>query len=292
MEIKDILAWCRLLTNPNDDVALLRVINVPQRGIGAVTLKTLTDLSHEYNTSLFKVACSQELAAKLNKTQHNALIGFLALIQRFRIMLQQHQDEQLCNELISGIGYDNYLKVENSEAAYEWKLKNVTTLMSWILELVKGEKGENLSFGDAVERLGLREMMDKQDQDDDDNVVQLMTLHASKGLEFPYVFLIGMEEGILPHRVSIDEGNIEEERRLAYVGVTRAKKELTLVVAHERKRAGSMVIQEESRFIKEMPQSDLLYVDVPGNDPTKTKARKEMSLSNAIKELMSTGSGS
>lgn len=286
MEVKDILAWCRLLSNPNDDVALLRVINVPQRGIGAVTLKTLTDLSHEYNTSLFKCACSQELAAKLNKAQYNALTGFLAIIQRFRMLLKEHQDELVCQQLIESIGYDAYLKSENSEAAYEWKLKNVTTLIGWIEELVKGEKGDKLSFGDAVERLGLREMMDKQDQDDDDNVVQLMTLHASKGLEFPYVFLIGMEEGILPHRVSIDENNIEEERRLAYVGVTRAKRELTLVVAKERKRAGSMVLQEESRFIKEMPQSDLVYVDAPENDPTKTKARKGMNISNAIQEIL------
>lgn len=287
MEIKDIMAWCRLLTNPHDDMALLRVINVPQRGIGAVTLKTLTDLSHEFNTSLFNVACSQELAEKLNKAQYNALTGFLALIQRFRMLLQQHRDLQVCDEIISGIGYDNYLKVENSEAAYEWKLKNVQTVIDWIGELIKGEKGDNMSFGDAVERLGLRELMDKQDQDDeDDNVVQLMTLHASKGLEFPYVFLIGMEEGVLPHRTSIDEGNIEEERRLAYVGVTRAKKELTLVVAHERKRGGSMVAQEESRFIKEMPQSDLLYIDDPDKDPTRSKSRREMNISNAIREIL------
>lgn len=284
-EVKDILAWCRLLTNPHDDVALLRVINVPQRGIGAVTLKTLTDLSHEFNTSLFNCACSQELASRLNKAQYNSLTEFLAIVQRFRVLLSQHQDEQVCQDLLQGIGYEAYLKAENSKAAYEWKFKNVSTLVSWIEELVKGEKGDALSFGDAVERLGLREMMDKQDQDEDDNVVQLMTLHASKGLEFQYVFLIGMEEGILPHRVSIDENNIEEERRLAYVGVTRARRELTLVVAKERKRAGAMVLQEESRFIKEMPQSDLVYIDEPSKDPTKSKKRKDMNLSNAIQEL-------
>lgn len=287
MEVKDILAWCRLLTNPHDDVALLRVINVPQRGIGAKTLKTLTDLSHEFNCTLFQCACSQELAAMLNKSQYEAITGFLALIQRFRLLLSQRKDVEVCKELVTAIGYDNYLKVENKETAYEWKLKNVNTLLGWIEELVNGEKGEVLSFGDAVERLGLREMMDKQDKDDDDNVVQLMTLHASKGLEFPYVFLIGMEEGILPHRTSIDENNIEEERRLAYVGVTRAKKELTLVVAHERKRAGAMVVQEESRFIKEMPQSDLMYIDAPDKDPTKTKERIGQNISRAISEILS-----
>lgn len=286
MEVKDILAWCRLIANPNDDVALLRVINVPQRGIGAVTLKTITDLSHEYHASLFNCMCSKELKEKINTAQDNAITGFLSLIIYFRNLLRQHKDLQLCRELISGIGYDAYLKSENKDAAYEWKLKNAETIVGWIEELVSGEKGEELSFGDAVERLGLREMMDRQEKDDDDNVVQLMTLHASKGLEFPYVFLIGMEEGIMPHRVSIEEGNIEEERRLAYVGVTRAKRELTLVVARERKRGGSMVLQEESRFIKEMPQSDLLYIRSETDDPTKTKARKGLNLSNAINELM------
>ena len=132
--------------------------------------------------------------------------------------------------------------------------------MSWIEELVSGQRDAPMSFGEAIERLGLREMMDKR-PDEDDNAVQMMTLHAAKGLEFPNVFLLGMEEGILPHRTSIEENNIEEERRLAYVGVTRAQTRLTMVLAQQRKQGGGVTIQEPSRFINEMPQEDLVFIN-------------------------------
>lgn len=260
MEVKDILCWCRLLNNPKDDAALLRVINIPHRGIGAQSIKVLTDLSHKYNRCLYDCACSTEVKTLLNKSQYDALLGFLGLLVGLRQKLINKQDLEVCQKLLEIINYEQYLKQDSSENAFEWRLKNVQTLMSWIEELVSGQRDAPMSFGEAIERLGLREMMDKR-PDEDDNAVQMMTLHAAKGLEFPNVFLLGMEEGILPHRTSIEENNIEEERRLAYVGVTRAQTRLTLVLAQQRKQGGGVTIQEPSRFINEMPQEDLVFIN-------------------------------
>ena len=260
MEVKDILCWCRLLNNPKDDAALLRVINIPHRGIGAQSIKVLTDLSHKYNRCLYDCACSTEVKTQLNKSQYDALLGFLGLLVGLRQKLINKQDLEVCQKLLEIINYEQYLKQDSSENAFEWRLKNVQTLMSWIEELVSGQRDAPMSFGEAIERLGLREMMDKR-TDEDDNAVQMMTLHAAKGLEFPNVFLLGMEEGILPHRTSIEENNIEEERRLAYVGVTRAQTRLTLVLAQQRKQGGGVTIQEPSRFINEMPQDDLVFIN-------------------------------
>lgn len=260
MEVKDILCWCRLLNNPKDDAALLRVINIPHRGIGAQSIKVLTDLSHKYNRCLYDCACSTEVKTLLNKSQYDALLGFLGLLVGLRQKLINKQDLEVCQKLLEIINYEQYLKQDSSENAFEWRLKNVQTLMSWIEELVSGQRDAPMSFGEAIERLGLREMMDKR-PDEDDNAVQMMTLHAAKGLEFPNVFLLGMEEGILPHRTSIEENNIEEERRLAYVGVTRAQTRLTMVLAQQRKQGGGVTIQEPSRFINEMPQEDLVFIN-------------------------------
>ena len=260
MEVKDILCWCRLLNNPKDDAALLRVINIPHRGVGAQSIKVLTDLSHKYNRCLYDCACSTEVKTLLNKSQYDALLGFLGLLVGLRQKLINNQDLEVCQKLLEIINYEQYLKQDSSENAFEWRLKNVQTLMSWIEELVSGQRDAPMSFGEAIERLGLREMMDKR-PDEDDNAVQMMTLHAAKGLEFPNVFLLGMEEGILPHRTSIEENNIEEERRLAYVGVTRAQTRLTMVLAQQRKQGGGVTIQEPSRFINEMPQEDLVFIN-------------------------------
>ena len=137
-------------------------------------------------------------------------------------------------------------------------MKNVSELFRWITDMLAGD-GDNppMTLMDVVARLTLRDMLERQQEDEQGDQVQLMTLHASKGLEFPYVFLIGMEEGLLPHQSSIDEDNIEEERRLAYVGITRAQRELWFVLARERRQFGEAVRPAPSRFLLELPQDDL-----------------------------------
>lgn len=310
MEVKDIMAWCRVLTNPKDDAALLRIINVPHRGIGAQTIKIMTELGRKFNRCLYDCAISQEMHSALNKQQVDALCSFLGLLFDLRHKLAQHQDLEVCRTLIDKIGYRGYLRAENASTnAFEWKLKNVQILMGWIEELLTGQKNNSfgkssaagsagtagaasdlnqtleMSFGEAVERLGLREMMDKKaDADEEQDAVQMMTLHAAKGLEFPVVFLLGMEEGILPHRTSIEEHNIEEERRLAYVGVTRAQKELTLVVARQRKQGNSIVQQEPSRFISEMPKEELNFIDL-AKPQKQSKESSQHGLERVIEDL-------
>lgn len=266
MEVKDILAWCRLLINPRDDAALLRAINTPHRGIGAKTIQALTQLSREFGRCLYDCAISVEIKNQVKGSQFEALVGFLGIYDELRTMLSRHEDHAVCTTLIDKLGFEAYLKSESTPQAFEWKFKNIKTVMGWIDELVTGSRGERLSFSEAVERLGLREMMDQKEEDEQD-AVQMMTLHAAKGLEFPYVFLLGVEEGILPHRTSIEENNIEEERRLAYVGVTRAQTELTMVVARQRKQGGGFVQQLPSRFIAEMPPADLEVIDTGVNAP-------------------------
>ena len=307
MEVKDIMAWCRVLTNPKDDAALLRIINVPHRGIGAQTIKIMTELGRKFNRCLYDCAISQEMHSALNKQQVDALCSFLGLLFDLRHKLAQHHDLEVCRTLIDKIGYRGYLRAENASTnAFEWKLKNVQILMGWIEELLTGQKNNSfgksrtagaagaasdlnqpleMSFGEAVERLGLREMMDKKaDEDEEQDAVQMMTLHAAKGLEFPVVFLLGMEEGILPHRTSIEEHNIEEERRLAYVGVTRAQKELTLVVARQRKQGNSIVQQEPSRFIGEMPKEELTFIDL-AKPQKQSKESSQHGLERVIEDL-------
>lgn len=307
MEVKDIMAWCRVLTNPKDDAALLRIINVPHRGIGAQTIKIMTELGRKFNRCLYDCAISQEIHSALNKQQVDALCSFLGLLFDLRHKLAQHHDLEVCRTLIDKIGYRGYLRAENASTnAFEWKLKNVQILMGWIEELLTGQKNNSfgksstagaagaasdlnqpleMRFGEAVERLGLREMMDKKaDEDEEQDAVQMMTLHAAKGLEFPVVFLLGMEEGILPHRTSIEEHNIEEERRLAYVGVTRAQKELTLVVARQRKQGNSIVQQEPSRFIGEMPKEELTFIDL-AKPQKQSKESSQHGLERVIEDL-------
>lgn len=282
-EVKDVMSWCRLLTNPRDDAALLRIINIPHRGIGAQTIKVMTELSHKFNRCLWDCACSTEIKNLLNPSQYEALIGFLGLLAGIRNKLLSRQDLEVSQKLLEMINYEQYLRTDSSEAAFEWRLKNVQTLMSWIEDLVKGERDDPVSFADAVERLGMRELMEKKPDEEEQNAVNMMTLHAAKGLEFPNVFILGWEEGILPHRTSIDENNIEEERRLAYVGVTRAQTRLTLVMARQRKSGPSLVDQEPSRFLSEMPESDLHFIN---NEVQVEKATNEHGLNRAIEELL------
>ena len=146
--------------------------------------------------------------------------------------------------------------------AAEMRMKNVNLLFSWMTEMLEGsELNEPMTLTQVVTRFTLRDMMERGESDEEVDQVQLMTLHASKGLEFPYVFLVGMEEGLLPHQSSIDEDNVDEERRLAYVGITRAQRELFFTLCKERRQYGELIRPEPSRFLMELPQDDLKWED-------------------------------
>jgi ATP-dependent DNA helicase Rep len=166
-------------------------------------------------------------------------------------------------------------------------MENVEELLSWIERIIEQDTEEK-SIGDIAARLTLMDILDRQEDENQNDAVHLMTLHAAKGLEFPHVFMIGMEEEILPHRTSIEEDNIEEERRLCYVGITRAQRSLVMTLANTRKRYGEKMECEESRFLRELPQDHLIWMsDKTQVNPEERKARKEAHMSN-IRAMLKT----
>ncbi|XPF92936.1 DNA helicase Rep [Colwellia sp. RE-S-Sl-9] len=260
-EIKDMMAYLRVLVNPDDDNAFLRIVNVPRREIGPTTLEKLGSYANMRQISMF--AASFELGLEQTLTGRG-----LASVQRFTRWIVETADHAergdtaaVLRSAVREINYEDWLYDSSPSAkAAEMRMKNVTQLFSWVTQMLEGDENEDpMTLPQVVTRLTLRDMMERSEDEDDSDQVQLMTLHASKGLEFPYVFLIGMEEGLLPHQTSMDEGNVEEERRLAYVGITRAQKELIFTYARERRQFGEVSRTEASRFLHELPQDDLSW---------------------------------
>lgn len=262
IEIKDIMAYLRLLINLDDDNAFIRIINTPRREIGPVTLQKLGELAEKRSQSLFKTVFDAELTEILSPKRLSSLQQF---VNWFNQLTQQAQTEPMSTvyELLHGIDYENWLyETSPSPTAAQMRMKNVEQLIGWLDDMLKGnDYDEPSNLDDAVVRFTLRDMLERNENDDEQDEVQLMTLHASKGLEFPYVYLIGMAEGVLPHQTSIDENNIEEERRLAYVGITRAQQILTFSYSRERQQFGETSHMEPSRFLFELPQDDLRWKD-------------------------------
>lgn len=264
-EIKDILAYLRLVVNPDDDNAFLRIINTPRRGIGPSTIERIGQLAHQENLSLFATCQHHGLKTLLASRAYHDVQEFTQLIlhtARESDSGEQHA-AQAVQQLIQAIHYEDWLfETSGSPTAAEMRIKNVNELYRWVSDMLVGSpENDPMNLDQVVSRLVLRDMLSRQDEDDDSDQVQLMTLHSSKGLEFPYVFLVGMEEGLLPHQTSIDNQDIEEERRLAYVGVTRAQRKLTFTLAKQRRQYGETIRPEVSRFLMELPQDDIDWED-------------------------------
>ena len=266
-EVRDIMAYLKLLANPDNDSAFLRVVNTPRREIGAATLEKLSAYAQGRNLSLFAASFEMGLAQHLNDRQLAALKRFCVWLSDLSDRAKEEQPATVLSSLLSDIAYDTWLKetCDSLEAA-EKRMQNVLELTGWLTRLAKQvQEDEPSTFAELVARLSLIGMLDNEDDDNNNDQVSLMTLHAAKGLEFPHVFIVGMEEGLLPHRSSIAEGAenadtaIEEERRLAYVGITRAKTTLAFSYAKQRKRYGEVVSCEPSRFLNELPADDLQW---------------------------------
>lgn len=259
-EIKDLLAYLRVLTNSDDDSAFLRVVNTPKREIGPATLKKLGEWDNQRNKSLFNASFDLGLSQSLTGRGLESLQRFtqwMADVAR----LAEREPVAAVRDLIHGLDYESWLyETSPSAKAAEMRMKNVNQLFSWMTEMLEGsDLDEPMTLTQVVTRFTLRDMMERGENEEELDQVQLMTLHASKGLEFPYVFLVGMEEGLLPHQSSIDEDNVDEERRLAYVGITRAQRELTFTLCRERRQYGELVRPEPSRFLLELPQDDVVW---------------------------------
>ncbi|MCQ1057870.1 DNA helicase Rep [Photobacterium sp. DNB23_23_1] len=259
-EIKDIMAYLRLLTNLDDDNAFLRIVNTPRREIGPVTLEKLGTYANMRGKSLFAASFEMGLEQHLSGRGLESLQRFTRWVVELSDNAERGDTVAAVRQLVRDINYEDWLyETSPSPKAAEMRMKNVSDLYSWITADLEGDNydQEVKTLKEVVQRLTLRDMMERGEDDDDADQVQLMTLHASKGLEFPYVYLVGSEEGILPHQTSVDEDNVEEERRLAYVGITRAQKELTFTLCKERRQFGELIKPEPSRFLFELPQDDL-----------------------------------
>ncbi|MGF1784471.1 DNA helicase Rep [Photobacterium swingsii] len=261
-EIKDIMAYLRLLTNQDDDNAFLRVVNTPRREIGPVTLEKLGTYANMRGKSLFAASFEMGLEQHLTGRGLESLQRFTRWVVELADNAERGDTVAAVRQLVRDIHYEDWLyETSPSPKAAEMRMKNVSDLYSWITADLEGDNydQEVKTLKEVVQRLTLRDMMERGEDDDEADQVQLMTLHASKGLEFPYVYLVGAEEGILPHQTSVDEDNVEEERRLAYVGITRAQKELTFTLCKERRQYGELIKPEPSRFLYELPQDDLQW---------------------------------
>ena len=287
-EVKDILAYLRLIVNPDDDTAFLRIVNVPRRKIGPTTLEALGLYATDRNVSLFAACDELGLQQHLKPQQLEKLQRFRKWFASITRRCHQNSIEQSIKEMVEELDYEEWL-VQNSSSRQtaEKRMDNVWFLTASLQRNITSDdhKDNDSLLADALTKLMLQDILDRQKDEDDLNQVQLMTLHASKGLEFPHVFIMGLEEALLPHRNSIEEDNIEEERRLFYVGITRAQQTLTLMLAGKRKQYGEISSTEPSRFLKELPEDDLEW---EGNDkatPEEKRSRGKSALAG-LKGLM------
>ncbi|MDP8034326.1 DNA helicase Rep [Pasteurella atlantica] len=284
VEIKDMMAYLRLLVNQDDDAAFLRIVNTPRREIGATTLEKLGNLANEKQVSLFEAIFDFDLIQRITPKPYQALQDFGRWVVELSDQAVRSDPIFAIKDMLAKIQYEAYLyEHANNPKAAKMQSRNVETLFEWVEGMLAGDEiNEPMNLAQVVTRLTLRDMLERSEDDDESDQVQLMTLHASKGLEFPHVFLVGMEEGLLPHQTSMDENNVEEERRLAYVGITRAQQTLTFSLCKTRRQYGEIIKPEPSRFLMELPQDDLQW---ERDKPSMTEQQKQEKVSDNVARL-------
>ncbi|HEY0664824.1 MAG TPA: UvrD-helicase domain-containing protein [Gallionella sp.] len=252
-EIKDITSYLRLIANSDDDPAFIRAITTPKRGIGNSTLEKLGSYAGSRQISLFEAAFEPQVRHDLQPRQYDELMLFCNFINRIQDRADKDPCGELLDELLRAINYETWLYDSHESRQAEAKWKNVEDFIGW---LKRKAEADDRSLIAMVQTIALINMLEGKDQEPD--AVSLSTLHAAKGLEFPHVFIVGAEEEILPFRDS-NEKQIEEERRLMYVGITRAERSLQISYCNRRKRGKDWFPCEPSRFIEEMPQDELTF---------------------------------
>ncbi|WNH48869.1 UvrD-helicase domain-containing protein [Stenotrophomonas aracearum] len=264
-EVKDTLSWLRLLVNPDDDTAFMRAVQSPKREVGAGTLAKLAELASEKDLPMAHAAEAIGALAQLPPRAANGLSRFTDILRDLRADMPKLSSGDLVRRLVKDSGLVSELRGAcKEESVYQRRLANLEELAQWF---EGGPRGA--STADLAAQLAL---LSRNDKDDGGNQVRMMTLHASKGLEFPYVFIVGCEDGVLPHQVSLDEGNLQEERRLLYVGITRAKVQLWMSHSKLTRKFGEHVRLKPSRFFDEIPAEEMQR---DGADPVADAARKK-----------------
>jgi len=265
-EVRDGLSYLRLLLNPNDNPAFMRVANSPKRGLGSVAMASLGQFASQQHKSLFEAALCDGFQQNINpkaaqsfRALTNMLIDFNDQVTRNGLV----SVGSVFKEMMEHIGYLDWVSANDEIKQKDRRRRNLKDLFGWLERLGK----EDLSAEAFLARLSLVAGPD-DDRHDGKDLVRLMTLHAAKGLEFDRVWLVGCEEGMLPHARSIDDGQIEEERRLMYVGITRAKRALSISHCMQRRRIGEVVSAEPSRFLQELPEEAIDWPQASGREKT------------------------
>ncbi|MDD7409466.1 MAG: UvrD-helicase domain-containing protein [Anaerovoracaceae bacterium] len=249
-EIKDMIAYMRLVVNPDDDIALMRVINEPKRGVGPRTMEKLGVLAQQRGISLLRLMTDEFVVGGLSAKAASAIRGFVSLIAGCRAALGDMSVEDIYDRLLAGSGYLRMLEEQNTDEAQS-RLENLMEFKSAIGERVSADP--EMTLEDFLENITLDAEVEKTDDEASDDKVVLMTLHSAKGLEFPVVFMPGLEDGLFPgYRAMDSEEGISEERRLCYVGITRAKQKLYMTSARTRTLYGKTDYTKESQFLSEL----------------------------------------
>jgi len=263
-EVKDAMAWLRLIANPEDDAAFLRAVTSPKREVGGTTLAKLAELSQHAHQPLSRAAESVGLLKQLPARAANALGGFADIVRSLRSDAARLPPAELVRKLNERSGLLAALRAQcKDEASFQVRRRNLDELADWF------DGPKTSGPGELAASLALLSHADKGDAG---NQVRLMSLHGAKGLEFRYVFIVGVEDGNLPHEASLEEGRLDEERRLLYVGITRAKEQLWLSYAREATKWGDRVRHLPSRFLDELPTAELQR---DGADPVADAAHKQ-----------------
>ncbi|MFT2111276.1 DNA helicase Rep [Marinomonas sp. 2405UD68-3] len=287
-EIKDLMSYLRLLVNTDDDNAFLRIINLPRRDIGPATLEKVGNLATEHNLSLFEASGLAELEERVTGKSLRSLQNFEKWLRNLRERLKGASPVPVIEQMIHDIDYYGWLQEQASTpTAADRRIENVRFLLESIQRMMESawEEDPNAELDQAISKLLLIDMLERQEDEEDEDKVQLLTLHASKGLEYPHVFLLGCEEELLPHRNSIENDDIEEERRLAYVGITRAKRTLCITLASKRRQYGQEIDCLPSRFLDELPQEDLQW-EGRGDESAEVKKEQGKASLSALKAML------
>ena len=272
-EIKDVMAYLRLLANPDDDGAFLRIVNTPRREIGPTTLEKLGSYANRRHVSMLAACGEMGLEQSLSGRGLDRVRRFAGWVNDYHRRASVAPPVKTVRAMLKELDYEGWLyERASSDRVAEQRWQNVQELVNWLERLHAGEAAGK-TLAEMVNHLTLQDTLERQEDESGSDQVHLMTLHASKGLEFPHVFLIGMEENLLPHRSSIEEGSLEEERRLAYVGITRAQRTLAMSYAEKRKQYGEITRCEPSRFLEELPAEDLQWEG--GSNDLSTEEKRE-----------------
>ncbi|WP_304639248.1 DNA helicase Rep [Pseudomonas sp.] len=280
-EVKDLMAYFRLLVNPDDDNALLRVINVPRREIGPATLEKLGNYANERDVSLFTACAELGLSEHLEPRYLERLQRFQRWLEGIRQRCSREEPIGVLRDMVLDLDYENWIRQNcSSDDIAAKRMGNVWFLLDALKTTIERDESGETDIEDAIAKLVLRDMLERHEEEEDNDRVQLMTLHASKGLEYPHVYIMGMEEEILPHRSSIEADSVEEERRLAYVGITRAKRTLAFTFAAKRRQFGEVIDCLPSRFLDELPTEDLEWEGTEDVPAEKKQARGRSALAD------------